>query len=407
VRVKRSGRSWRASPRSARRRFSVACTLVLVVFVGLTTVDAPSAFADSTINGCTIVAQPTAAHFTNCPGADLSGANLSGVDLSFANLSGANLVGADLTSAVLRRANLSSASLATCVLQPDFSVRCNAADLGNANLTRASLAGAALFGANLTSTQLRGANLSNARLASCFFTLDGPTCELARFDSADLTFARLAGAVTSNCDSIDFGPDFGIVSFCGGVVMENATLVGADLSHTDLSFADLAHTNLIHATLRTATFGECAPFSRLIFEVCGGANLTNADLAHANLSGLHLNGVNVAGADLFGADLSGADLSALGLPDFPIVPTNLSMANLRHADLRNDNLTFATLAGAQLGHANLTAILWVETTCPDGTNSDNDSNTCVNNLYASVIAAVLLSGANACDQFDFDGDAEG
>ncbi|MDQ1457883.1 MAG: hypothetical protein QOH28_3503 [Actinomycetota bacterium] len=378
MRVKRFGRWWRASPGSWRCRFSVACTLV--VFVALTTVDASSALADSTVNGCTIVARPTPTHFTNCPGADLSGANLSGVDLSFSNLLGANLVGADLTFAVLRRANLSNASLATCVPQPDFSVRCNAADLSHANLTLASLAGAALFGANLTFAEMRGANLSYSSLASCFFTVNGPTCARARFDSADLTYARLTGAVMSSCDSIDFGDFIGIVSYCGGVVMEDATLVGADLSNTNLSFADLAHTNLIHAALRTATFGECAPFSRLIFEVCGGADLTDSDLAHANLSGLHLNGVNFAGADLFGADLAGADLSALGLPDFPIAPTNLSMADLRNADLRNANLAYATLAGAQLGHANLTAIMWFQTTCPDGTNSDNDGNTCVNNF---------------------------
>src|SRR5438552_8445857 len=168
VRVKRFGWWWRGSPSSGRRRFSVACTLFL--FVGImTTVDASAAFADSTINGCTIVAQPTPTHSTNCPGADLSGANLSGVDLSFANMRGANLVGADLTFAVLRRANLSNASLATCVLQPDFSVQCNAASLSHANLTRASLTGAALFGANLTSTEMRGANLSNASPPSSSF----------------------------------------------------------------------------------------------------------------------------------------------------------------------------------------------------------------------------------------------
>jgi uncharacterized protein YjbI with pentapeptide repeats len=368
----------RGSPR--RLRFSIACTLVVVVFVALATVDASSAFADSTINGCTIVAQPTPRHFTNCPGADLSGVNLSGVDLSFANLRGANLVGADLTFAVLRRANLSNSSLARCVLQPDFSVQCAAADLSHANLTLASLTGAQLFGANLTGAEMRAANLSEASLVICFFTLNGSRCERARFDSADLTFARLTGAVTSSCESIDFGDGIGIVSVCGGVIMDNATLVGADLSNTNLSFADLAHTNLTHAALRTATFGECAPSSLLELEVCGGVDLTDADLAHLNLSGLHLNGVNFAGADLFGANLSGADLSALGLPFFPIVPTNLSMANLRDADLQNANLAYATLAGAQLDHANLTAVIWLQTTCPDGTNSDDDGNTCVANL---------------------------
>ena len=45
----------------------IACTLVLVVFVALTTVGATPALADTTINGCTNVAQTTATHFTNCP----------------------------------------------------------------------------------------------------------------------------------------------------------------------------------------------------------------------------------------------------------------------------------------------------------------------------------------------------
>ena len=119
---------------SGRRRFAFACTVTLVVVVAVITLDTSSAFADSTINGCTIVARPTPAHFTNCPGADLSAVNLSGVDLSFANLSGANLVGANLTSATLRRAILSNTAFAACVLQPDFTVTCNAADLGHANL---------------------------------------------------------------------------------------------------------------------------------------------------------------------------------------------------------------------------------------------------------------------------------
>jgi uncharacterized protein YjbI with pentapeptide repeats len=365
----------RGSPR--RLRFSIACTLVVVVFVALATVDASSALADSTINGCTIVAQPTRQHFTNCPGADLSGVNLSGIDLSYANLSHANLVGADLTFAVLKRANLSLASLGTCVLQPNFSVLCVAADLSHANLVLATLANAQLVGANFQFAQMRAANLSGAPLAACFFTINGPTCARAALDSADLTSATLTGAGTSNCISADLG--LGIDSVCGGVTMSNATLVGADLSGTDLSFASLANSNLTHAALRAATFGECAPASRLAFQVCSGVNLNGADLARENLSGLHLNGVSLAGADLFGINLSGADLSPLS-PDGVPVPTNLSTANLRNADLQGANLSFATLAGAQTRKANLTEIVWLQTTCPDGTNSDADGNTCINNL---------------------------
>ena len=41
--------------------------------------------------------------------------------------------------------------------------------------------------------------------------------------------------------------------------------------------------------------------------------------------------------------------------------------------------------GADLGYANLTGanldgVRWINTTCPDGTNSDDNGNTCENNL---------------------------
>jgi len=60
----------------------------MMTMVGVTST---TAYADTTIGGCTIVAHPNATRFTDCPGAFLAATNLSGVNLSFANLSGANL----------------------------------------------------------------------------------------------------------------------------------------------------------------------------------------------------------------------------------------------------------------------------------------------------------------------------
>ena len=60
------------------------------------------------------------------------------------------------------------------------------------------------------------------------------------------------------------------------------------------------------------------------------------------------------------ADLSNADLSN---------------ANLSGADLSNANLSNANLAGADLS-----GTIWYGTICPDGTNSDDNGNTCENNL---------------------------
>ena len=74
------------------------------------------------------------------------------------------------------------------------------------------------------------------------------------------------------------------------------------------------------------------------------------DLRGADMGGAYLNGVDLSGADLRGAYLSGA---------------NLAGANLFSADLSN---------------ANLSGTFWYSTICPDGANSDDNGNTCENNL---------------------------
>jgi uncharacterized protein YjbI with pentapeptide repeats len=70
------------------------------------------------------------------------------------------------------------------------------------------------------------------------------------------------------------------------------------------------------------------------------------------------------------ARLKGANLS----------DANLSLINLSNADLAGVNFTNTELNGPNLTGANLTAVSWVNTTCPDQTNSNNDGGTCVNNL---------------------------
>ncbi|MDC0156058.1 pentapeptide repeat-containing protein, partial [Euryarchaeota archaeon] len=77
------------------------------------------------------------------------------------------------------------------------------------------------------------------------------------------------------------------------------------------------------------------------------------------------NTVNWAYMDLSDADLINADLSG----------ANLSNAYLFDADLR-----LADLSGADLTGAYLTGVSWYDTICPDGTNSDDNGNTCENNL---------------------------
>ena len=166
-------------------------------------------------------------------------------------------------------------------------------------------------------------------------------------------------------------------------------LIGYDfrfmnLSHVNLSGANLARADFRGAILTGANFSDVnleyartsqvlgCPNSLPNNWACKGdslvgpsANLTNADLAWQWMANIDLSNTDLSNADLHNANLDSANLSY----------SNLSNANLREADLTN-----AVLLGADLTGAILTGVYWGNTTCPDGTNSDSNGYTCVNNL---------------------------
>jgi len=76
---------------------------------------------------------------------------------------------------------------------------------------------------------------------------------------------------------------------------------------------------------------------------------------NATLAGCNLRGDNLAGAYLNGANLSGSNL-------------------------RGANLTRSTLTGANLAGANVRDVIWSNTICPDGTNSNANGGTCKGHL---------------------------
>ena len=68
-----------------------------------------------------------------------------------------------------------------------------------------------------------------------------------------------------------------------------------------------------------------------------------------------------------------------------MIGANFRYADLRGADLTGANMTHVDLFGADLTGANLSgAILhfvnWAFAICPDGTDSNENGNTCLNNL---------------------------
>jgi uncharacterized protein YjbI with pentapeptide repeats len=258
-RKQRQGNGSPASAPAPKRHHLIIRVLLVtsltITMVGLGTVfgiprSAP-AFADTVVDGCTIVANPTPTTFTDCPGADFSSADLSGIDLSYANLSGA--------------------TFATCIEQnPPPEITCTATNLESADLHDADVAHAA-FDAKV---------------------LGNPTIYV--FDTADL-----AGATLTGLDAV-------------GADMEQVSLTGLDLSGSDFSQADLSLVNagsdvgsdLTGANLTDTNFSG----ANLEWADLTDTDWTGADLATATLTDAVLSGADFSGADLLSVELSGTVL---------------------------------------------------------------------------------------------------
>jgi phospholipase C len=99
-----------------------------------------------------------------------------------------------------------------------------------------------------------------------------------------------------------------------------------------------------------------------------------------DLAGAHLGGQNLKNANLSDADLSHADLGGVNLQGAFLENANLQGAKLNGVNLNGADLTGADLTGATLSGVNTTKVIWSNTTCPDGTNSDNDGSSCAGHL---------------------------
>jgi streptogramin lyase len=168
----------------------------------------------------------------------------------------------------------------------------------------------------------------------------------------NLWWVDLSQTATSGGEAIG---QFGL-GVCGGASLAGCNLKDVKLQNIVLDGANMQGANLLRAQLQNAS---------LVGANLQGTNLNGAQLQnYAQLEGANLQGANLHGAHLTGAHLTGAHLTG---------------ANLHGADLTGANLTGANLRGANLHGATATGVVWSNTTCPDGTNSDNDGGTCVNN----------------------------
>lgn len=246
-----------------------ATGIALVAPVVATTTATPAS-ADTVVDGCTMVSNPTSTNFTNCPGVDFAGADLLGTDLSFANLAGSNLSGAllaqcamefqtcatgtNLTDANLRQANLTHITAADVTI---LTVTGGGGTVGTGG-TPVPTGSAAIFsGANLS-----GANMSN----SVYGAVD--------FSNANLTDADLTGSNLDEVSSPTLGGTFSIGANLNHANLTGTIAVPSNQSLSATSQAGAVATWSAPSSIPGATPGSCTPASGSNFPLLANTTVT-------------------------------------------------------------------------------------------------------------------------------------
>jgi uncharacterized protein YjbI with pentapeptide repeats len=77
--------------------------------------------------------------------------------------------------------------------------------------------------------------------------------------------------------------------------------------------------------------------------------------------------------------LTDANLRSTNFTGATFLPSSVEFNNRRilGGDFSNAQFTNATMEGVEFMDSTFTGVTWDNTTCPDGTNSDNNGNTCI------------------------------
>ena len=186
-----------------------------------------------------------------------------------------------------------------------------------------------------------------------------------------------------------------------GVDLSNADLSGANLDNASLFTSNLVGTTFDNASLRNTNLDDgYAPGASFINADLRGANLyfafiRDANLSGANFSGAWLTNFDVVGSILQNAVFTGTELFDVDMQDTDLRGADLSFTTLWYVSLNNADLRNANLLGAELRvGTNLSGITWGNTTCSDGSNSDDndgDNFTCESNFLVNQPPTVSLT----------------
>jgi len=346
-------------------------------------------FNDANMRGLDL----TTAYFSNTSlaGADVSGANLSGVDLTGVSaLYGINFSGADLSFANMGWMLIDSV------------------DFRSANLTGAIFERSNLRSVDFRESVLDGSDFFLAYLEAV--NMSGVDLRTVSFDRIYIEDSDFSGCNLSNVDLFEFST---YSSNFSGVDMSGSrsyrlTMVGVDLSNANLSeiileesgfSGDFTNVNFSGSSMVGVGFGD-AIFNGAIFD---GVNFSEASLLYADFStAASLKNINFSNAILEGSRLSGGNFQG----------SMFVGADLSHAWMDGVDLTDVSLLGADVDSVEFTDVIWSNTTCVDGTNSDvHIGGSCLNALDSdgdgvSNLADNCVSVSNA-NQLNTDGDSEG
>ncbi len=174
-----------------------------------------------------------------------------------------------------------------------------------------------------------------------------------RFKGKDLSSAYLPSA------------HFGAFTDLSGTNFTDAQLAAARFNQVLLTGANFHHANLVETIIESSTLDN-TDFSNTYYSANGGLSLmnnqgSNTNFSNANLPNARFNSSVLSNASFAAATLTSADFGQTDLSGSDFTNTNLSGAV---------NLESATLIG----------VIWSNTTCPDGTNSNANGGSCAGHL---------------------------
>ena len=190
-------------------------------------------------------------------------------------------------------------------------------------------------------------------------------CEDCAFEGLDLQHTLYVGR------------DFNEAVFTD-VHLGGAILFGSDLSDTELERVDLTDTDFTEVDLDDAYLADCTfERTRFVSTDFNDAALPGADLRTAVLDRISFEDVTLHGGNLAGLDLSLVELEESNLSEVDFTGATLTDRYCEDTRFTDANFTDADLTGSVLHEASLSGAVWSNTTCADGSNSDdNPGGTC-------------------------------